>query len=171
MPSPHQEFNDDHIPLAYFITFRSYGTWLHGDDRGSVDIRHRRYGAPMLPPNRLRRNYEHNLLKTPPVKLTRERRKAVERGIREACSIRKWRLWAFNIRTNHVHVVLSANCGSRKVRATLKANATRAMRESGCWNSPRSPWAGKGSRRYLWTEEQLIEALDYVLYGQGDPLP
>src|SRR6185369_556860 len=29
-------WNDTDIPLAYLITFRSYGTWLHGDDRGSI---------------------------------------------------------------------------------------------------------------------------------------
>lgn len=171
MTPSHQEFSDDHIPLAYFITFRSYGTWLHGDKRGSVDRLHRRFGSPMLPPNPIRQNYERNLLKNSPVKLTKRRRRAIEQGIREACSIKKWRLWAFNIRTNHVHVVVSANCDSRRVRTTLKANATRAMRELGCWQSPRTPWAEKGSRRFLWTEEQLIAAIDYVLYGQGDPLP
>ena len=31
MTQPHSEFTDDHIPLAYLITFRSYGNWLHGD--------------------------------------------------------------------------------------------------------------------------------------------
>ncbi len=30
-------WNDTDIPLAYLITFRSYGTWLHGDERGSVN--------------------------------------------------------------------------------------------------------------------------------------
>jgi len=54
----------------------------------------------MLPANPLRQNYERNLLKNSPVKLTKRRRQAIERGIREACSIKKWRLWAFNIRTN-----------------------------------------------------------------------
>jgi hypothetical protein len=24
-------------PTAYFITFHTYGTWLHGDERGSTD--------------------------------------------------------------------------------------------------------------------------------------
>jgi hypothetical protein len=42
MTHPHREFNDDHIPLAYLITFRCYGTWLHGDSRGSVDRFHNR---------------------------------------------------------------------------------------------------------------------------------
>jgi len=31
MLQPHQEFNEDHTPVGYLITFRSYGTWLHGD--------------------------------------------------------------------------------------------------------------------------------------------
>jgi hypothetical protein len=30
-------WNDRDIPLAYLTTFRCYGTWLHGDDRGSVE--------------------------------------------------------------------------------------------------------------------------------------
>jgi hypothetical protein len=30
-------WNDTDIPLAYLITFRCYGTWLHGDKRGSID--------------------------------------------------------------------------------------------------------------------------------------
>ena len=29
-------WNDTDTPLAYLITFRSYGTWLHGDERGST---------------------------------------------------------------------------------------------------------------------------------------
>lgn len=29
MTRPHLEFKDDHIPIAYLITFRGYGTWLH----------------------------------------------------------------------------------------------------------------------------------------------
>jgi hypothetical protein len=31
------DFNYDDTPIAYFITFRSYGTWMHGDERGSVN--------------------------------------------------------------------------------------------------------------------------------------
>jgi REP element-mobilizing transposase RayT len=171
MTPSHREFNDDHIPLAFMITLRSHGTWLHGDRRGSVDRFHNRYGTPKLAPSPLRRNYDRQLLKTPAVTLTAKRRAAVYRGIRETCEIRNWRLWALNTRTNHVHSVVTANCTSKQVRAALKANATRSMRESGCWQSDRSPWAGGGSRRFLWTEQQLIEAIDYVLYGQGDPLP
>jgi len=30
-------WNDTDIPLAFLITFRTYGSWLHGDMRGSID--------------------------------------------------------------------------------------------------------------------------------------
>ena len=50
MTQPHQEFNDDHTPVAYLLTFRSYGTWLHGDRRALVDRFHSIYGTPRLPP-------------------------------------------------------------------------------------------------------------------------
>jgi REP element-mobilizing transposase RayT len=167
----HREFNHDHTPLAYFITFRSYGTWLHGDNRGSVDRMHNTYGTPHLPANSLRQNYERRLLKRPPVKLTLKRRAAIERGIRDTCRFRKWLLWALNVRTNHVHTVVSAVGKSKQVLATLKANATRVMRESKCWDSKHTPWADRGSRRHIWTQKQLLAVIDYVLYDQGEPLP
>lgn len=42
--------NDDGFPLAYLLTFTCYGTWLHGDDRGSIDRRHNAFDAPGLEP-------------------------------------------------------------------------------------------------------------------------
>ena len=89
MPQPHFESNDDSIPLAYLITFRCYGTWLHGDERGSVDLCHNVYGTPRLPPNNQRRRYEQGLLALPPVQLNSKQRAVVEKGIRETCRIRK----------------------------------------------------------------------------------
>ena len=164
------EFNDDHTPLGYLITFRAYGTWLHGDERRSVDRFHRTYGTPMLPPSVLRQNYERRLRKQLPVYLDARRRLAAEAGIRETCAIRNWLLRAFNIRTNHVHTVVSADCKPERILSALKANATSAMREAGCWSNDRSPWAYRGSKRYLWTEKQLADAIAYVMYDQGEPL-
>ena len=168
MISPHEEFRDDRIPLALFITFRTYGSWLHGDPRGSVDRFHNRHGSPKLPPNKLRQQFERDLLKRPPVRLNRRQRKAATEGIQEICKKRNWGLWAVNTRTNHVHVVVTADCDSKKVRSTLKAHATKQMRERGCWPYPESPWADKGSRKKLFTEAELSAAIDYVMYDQGE---
>jgi REP element-mobilizing transposase RayT len=164
MSGSYLDFNNDRTPCGYLITFRAYGTWLHGDERGSVDRFHNTYGTPMLPPNRQRRKYEGKLRKQPPVILNQRKRSAIERAIKETCTIRNWCLWAFNIRTNHVHSVVTANCKPERVLNALKANATRSMREQGCWRSDRSPWV------YLWTEKALADAIAYVMDGQGEPL-
>ena len=164
------EFSDDHIPLGYLITIRAHGTWLHGSE-GSVDRFHNRYGTPKLPANRKRMEYNQRLLAERPVTLSHGKRKAIEEGIKETCEIRKWTLWALNARTNHVHSVVSASCKPKKIATAFKANATRKMREARVWQSERSPWVGGGgSKRYLWTEKSLSNAIAYVLYEQGESL-
>ena len=76
MTHSHREFNDDHTPLAYLITFRCYGTWLHGDSRGSVDRFHNRYGAPLIAPNRRWLQHNKRALKRPPVNLSPRRQRS-----------------------------------------------------------------------------------------------
>jgi len=132
---------------------------------------HNRYGSPALPPNLKRRDFSLARLKNPPVKLTSKQRQAVETGIRETCKIRKWDLWTMNVRTNHIHTVVSAQCKPEKILTAFKANATRKLREAGCWKSNDSPWADRGSKKYLWTEEDVVNAIAYVEYDQGEPLP
>ena len=74
------DFQDRIQPLAYLITFRCYGTWLHGDN----------------------------------------------------------------------------------------AYATRHLREAGLLRQDAKAWARHGSTPYLWTEEEVQRAIDYVINGQGD---
>jgi len=165
------DFNNDHVPMGYLLTFRSYGTWLHGDGRVAVDKHHRAYGSPVLPGNRRRSKYERNLLKQAPVTLNSRQRKTIDFSIRETCAIRRWSLWTANVRKNHVHAVITANAKPEAVLSALKANATRAMKEADCWKSDASPWAYRGSKKYLWTEKELAAAVDYVKYQQGESLP
>ena len=96
--------------------------------------------------------------------------RAIEEAIRETCRIRKWDFWTTNVRTNHIHTVVSAQCKPEVILAAFKANATRKLREAGCWHSSRSPWVDRGSKKYLWTEADVINAVAYVDYDQGEPL-
>jgi len=149
------DFQDRSSPVGYLITFRCYGTWLHGDEHSSVDRRHRVYGTPGLQPSELRRKHDRDLLKQPPVRLNSRQREVVKGAIHETCTIRGWQLWSVNIRTNHVHVVVSANKKPEAVLSALKANATRAMREAGLWTSDLRPWEFRGSKNYLWSEKPI----------------
>ena len=165
-------WNDTDTPLAFFITFRCYGTWFHGDERGSVDRHHNVYGTPRILRNDTWRRIAGNLAKHPPVKLDAARRRAVKNAITETCEKRGWCLAAVNVRTNHAHSVVTApNADSDKVLNAFKANATRKMREDGCWPHKHSPWAEKGSKRKLWNERSVANAINYTLHGQGDDLP
>jgi REP element-mobilizing transposase RayT len=165
-------WNDTDVPLAYLITFRSYGTWLHGDERGSIDRFHNVYRSPLIPANSRWKKHNATSMNRPALILNAKQRKSVERAIRDTCIKRHWGLYAFNIRTNHVHSVVAIGEAKPEMALNaLKANATRQMREDRCWASQQSPWADKGSKRRLWNERSVDRAINYVLYGQGDELP
>jgi REP element-mobilizing transposase RayT len=166
MSDPNFEFHE--VPRAYFITFRAYGTWLHGDERGSVDRNHNRFGSPRLIPNERRRQLNLGRLKNRPVRLPTGARVAIEEAIKETCRIRNWELWVVNARTNHIHAVVTAPCKSELVLNAFKANATRELRATGAYKRAGSPWAKRGSRKNLWTEQDVIEAVVYVQYEQGE---
>src|SRR6185369_11228899 len=101
------------------------GTWLHGDDRGSIDRFHKRYGAPYLSRSDAWERHNRKQRKSDPFILGARERKSVQKAIRETCSIRNWHLHAINVRTNHVHIVVTANRKPGLVLDAFKANATR----------------------------------------------
>ena len=165
-------WNDTDIPLAYLITFRCYGTWLHGDERGSIDRHHNQYQTPYLPADKVLEELSRKTLKSEPISLKTIQRHSVESAIREVCEYRNWHLRAINVRTNHVHTVVSiGNDSPSKALNSFKSYSTRKMRETDCWTFEHSPWSNKGSKRYLWNERSIEIAVDYVVNGQGNELP
>jgi REP element-mobilizing transposase RayT len=157
-------------PLAYFITFHTYGTWLHGHEGGSVDDDHRVVGAPFAPKDPGREVRELRRMKCPPVELDPYRRFVVDATIREVCTHRRWKLRALHVRSTHVHVVVAADKPPERVLNDFKAYSTRRMREAGVLPPDVEPWSHHGSTRYLNTPESLVRATDYVLNDQGEPL-
>jgi REP element-mobilizing transposase RayT len=153
-------------PLAYFISFRTYGTWLHGDERGSVDRKHNAFGAPKLAASESRVRWERDELRGSPVELDAERRAAVERTIREVCEHREWRLLEVNARSNHVHVVVEAGGPPEPVMNAFKAWATRRMVQAGLVERGAPVWSRHGSTVYLFKPEKVEEKRRYVRDGQ-----
>jgi REP element-mobilizing transposase RayT len=165
-------WNNTDIPLAHLITFRCYGTWLHGDERGSIDRFHNQYKSAYRQPNENLHNFETKLLKSKPVNLDAPMRQIVELTIREVCDYKNWLLRAINIRTNHIHIVVSiGDVSSSQALNSFKSYSTRKLRENNLWNFAHSPWAEKGSQRRLWNERSIEIAVDYVVNGQGEELP
>ncbi|MGL4420188.1 MAG: transposase, partial [Gemmataceae bacterium] len=64
-------------PVTYFITWTTYGTWLHGREAGSVDRHHNALGTRFLPANISREEAMRAALRQPPYFLDEPRREIV----------------------------------------------------------------------------------------------
>ena len=153
-------------PLAYFITFRTYGTWLQGDARGWT-VAGDQPGAPLHAPHRGFAGDAHRRMRDGPFVLDTAGRQAVERSMRETCALCDWDVFALNVRPNHVHIVLRTPGETPEpVMTALKRWATRALRAAGMVGADRPVWSRHGSTKYLWTERAIEDTAAYVLYGQ-----
>jgi len=157
-------------PLAYFITFTTYGTWLHGRNPGSVDRGHNVPGTAFVPADADLESARRQAMRQDPYLLDEPQRAVVLRTIREVTAHRGWKLWAAHVRSNHVHVVVTADCRPEKVMTDLKAWASRRLREAFAESADRDRWTQHGSTRYLNTEEALAAAIAYVVDEQGETM-
>jgi len=99
----------------------------------------------------------------PPVELTRDQRDVVAETIVEVCTHRRWLLHVQNVRTNHVHVIVSAvDVSPEKIMNDFKSYATRRLREAGLIGSDAKVWSRHGSTPHLYDESALLSAIHYV---------
>jgi len=162
-------------PIGFLLTWSCYGTWLWGDDRGSVDANHNVWATPLLPKDAKRVTGLRRRMKQEPYRLSEAARQVVKETIEDHCLRRGWELLAVNVRSNHVHVVVQfAEVAPEVMIGEWKAWSSRRLRRRGFAASAQPVWTKHGSTRYLWKERELAPAVRYVLEGQdadrfGDP--
>ncbi len=149
-------------PIAYFITWATYGTWLPGDERGWVEYRH---GWQL--PDPVRKLEAAAKMTEDACRLDPEQRDAVHEQVAETCRYRGWTLHVVNCRTNHLHVVVTAPVHPKIVRSQLKAWCTRKLKKLAQSKGPPSSirenwWAERGSQRFINDEASLEAAIIYV---------
>ena len=156
-------------PIAFLLTFRTYGTWLHGDPRGSFQRRPGQAWPAALSPQPLLEGAMRRLLAHPPVRLDAAQRRLVTEAIDDACRRNGWVVHALAVRTEHVHIVLTTKAGTapERVMTALKARATRRMVERGALGQAVTCWSRHGSTRYVWTRGELEIACRYVNEHEG----
>ena len=156
--------------LAYHITWTTYGTWLPGDERGWVES-----GAAGIQAADPEREQAAALaMAEGAVTLNAEQRALVEKTIRDHCHIRGWPLHAVNVRTNHIHVVVTADRNGEVARDQFKAWCSQKLSDQAGLTTPVARKAGRrhwftegGDCEKIDTEEYLQNAIAYVLEGQG----
>lgn len=148
-------------PLAYFITWTTYGTWLPGDDRWWQ----RKGIGSQQPPNKLTLDSAREKMKESAFLMNPEQRTVVERTIKKHCQVRGWKLHAVNARSNHVHVVVTAS-GYRPelVRDQFKSWCTRRLKET--VKHRERFWTARASCRWINHDEDLDSVVIYTLQAQ-----
>src|SRR6266851_4705975 len=160
--------NDD--PIAFMFTWSTYGTWLPGDARGWVEYRQGfQLPDPILELECAARMTEDAC------RLEPHQRERVHKQVAETCRHKGWILHAVNCRSNHIHVLLSGTAHPKVIREQLKAWCTRRLNEQqvelGIPEGERRSkwWTERGSIRWIFSESDLADAIDYVLNRQDQP--
>lgn len=156
--------------MNYLITIRCYGTWLHGDKRGSVDRFHNQPGEALLEPNADLENYRRQLQKYPPTRLNTVARQLVDNTIQEVALFRGWKIIELNVLSNHVHVVATApdDVKPEKIMNDFKARATLMLRAHKLVDPDTKVWEYHGSTRWL-NDAQAVEAACRYVREQNEP--
>ena len=148
-------------PIAYFITWPTYGTWLPGSEKGWVEYR----DGWKLPQPRLELECASRMAEDA-CWLNKTERTIVENQILETCQHRQWKLHAASCRTNHAHIVVSAyETPPKKIRTDIKAWCTRRLKEKSNPNRERW-WAERGSIRWIWNQRSLCKVVHYATESQ-----
>lgn len=157
------------LPLAYLITVRTYGTWLHGDERTSVKRDGwNHFGHPRYRPNASLESWMRAEMNGDPVLFCETMRNIADVAVRDLCKHRGYSLYALNVRSNHLHAVIAAAMKPERIADAVKAAVTKSLRLAGYFSMEAKVWSRGRSRRYLWKPSHVKAAVEYTHFGQGD---
>ncbi len=166
MPTPARS-SGYRAPIAYFLTWTTYGSWLPGDARGWTDGR----GVTRIP-DASREGAAALRMAERPLSLDGWQRSIVHRVIRDHCQRRAWQLHAASCRLQHVHVALTApEVAPAQCMAQFKAWTARRLAEDATHAGRKKWWTENGSRRLIFEESDLAEVVVYITECQDKPRP
>lgn len=162
----------------WLLTWRTYGTWLPGDARGSVTrvrdgsgprVEHDGWGALIDGPMPGLETAAREAMTGETVLLTANQADALAEQLVETARHRGWIILAGAVMSNHVHLVVGVPgdpdpeklLGDFKAWGSRKLNRGWGKRPNGTW------WVEHGSRRKLPNETAVQGAVSYVAEQSG----
>jgi REP element-mobilizing transposase RayT len=156
----------------WFFTWRTYGTWLPGED-GFVgyyrddDGERRIDNVPgelpteAIPP--LQR-YAQEAMSGEPLLLSARQAEVLLAQFHETARYRKWVIDAVAVLVNHVHIVVGVpgDPDPSDMLRDWKSYASRALNRIGPRREAGRCWADRGSKRRIKTNENRLAAIRYV---------
>jgi len=124
-------------------------------------------------PDAQREQFARKAMAESEVLLSPAQRELIEQTVRDHCGIRRWLLHAVQARSNHVHVVVTADRDPDEVMDQFKAWCSRKLSDAaGLQNAVgtragRRRWFTEGGDTEIIEDEAYLEnAIRYVLEGQ-----
>lgn len=156
----------DPARASWHITFGTYGTRLHGDDRPTVDRPHNRREQPFVGRDPDRAEQARGRMRGESVYLNAPQRGVVEATVPGLCERGGWtyRMCAAPADEDHVHVLLEATptIDPDAIRKWLKRWLGEALTRR--WSKPTGGrwWASGGSCKPIKDEAYLNNVYHYI---------
>ena len=148
-------------PIAYFLTWTTYGTWLPGDPRGW----NRKGEAASLLGNSLYNEAAKARMHEDAFLLSSTDRKLVKETLVAHCEFRSWGLHALNVRSNHLHIVVTAaDYQPDQAASQFKAWCTRKLKAA--HPTRKRFWTQGASCRWINSDDALAKANEYTNEAQ-----
>jgi REP element-mobilizing transposase RayT len=156
-------------PDAYFLTWTTYATRLHGHADGSTDHAREGHGTTRLKPSPKLLERRKHQASEPPFILNPTAREAVERAVRDLAAHKNWPILALAVRSNHIHLLIRSLETPEQVMTSCKSWSTRALRESGLLGDRTKVWTRHASTRWINNKDDLVQAYKYITdWQEGD---
>ena len=165
--------SDLHYERFWLLTWTTYGSWLPGDERGSIGIfhdqdenaiEHNKRGQSVADASEALRKYSKSQMKGDELRLVLEQARVLVTQFHCTAAFRKWRFLAVAIMANHIHLIVNVHGDPdpETILRDFKSYGSRALNLQ--WGKPKSDtwWTESGSKRKLDTDNSVIGATGYV---------
>lgn len=148
---------------SWYITWGTFGSRLHGDDRPTVDKTHNVFGTPFVGENPDRLWSEVRRMTADTVWLGRAQQRFVQDTLPAVCGRGGWLLRVCAAGPDHVHVLCDVlpQTHGEQVRRLMKRWLTQSLARK--WTVPlKGWWAEEGSNKAIRGEDYLNNAYNYI---------
>jgi REP element-mobilizing transposase RayT len=151
-------------PIAYHITWGTYGTRLRYGPRPTVSRDQNEHGTPVLRYDEHLWVRERENLKYNPVILTLEQMRFIEAAFPDICLRGNWQYHTSAAGPDHVHTVVSSEHDPETIRRLMKRWIGQLLSQRWPRRESESPtwWAECGSIKWIGDEDYLATATGYV---------
>ena len=156
-------------PLAYHITFGTYGMRLHGGEQATVSRNQNQFGEPIIGRDIVWERLDRSLMEFPSLVLTDAQRRVIEEIVPTICVRGKWEYHIAAAQSDHLHVMLSSTNEGKRVRQWLKRWLGEGLSKQWPQKTLQTWWAIGGSVKSIWNEEYFTNVFEYIRRQRTTP--